>query len=222
MNDKKKKIVVIGGGGHAKVIITILKRLNTFIICGYTDNEDKGDLLGIPYLGNDEKLGGLFLSGVRCAVIGIGQIKSSATRKQIFNNLISIGFELPVIIAPSAIVNEYVSIGKGTVLMDGVIINTGTKIGEACIINTKASIDHDCKIGNFTHIAPGVTLSGDVRIGDNVLIGTGASVVQSRKIADNSIVAAGSAVTSFILTPGTYIGVPARLMPTKDDFKTKK
>jgi len=217
-----EKIIIIGGGGHAKVIIAIIKKAKKFNIIGYTDINDYGKILGAPYLGNDEVLSSLFNDGINNAVIGIGQIKSSAIRRGVSSKLKKIGFEFPVIVSPTAVINEDVVIGEGTVVMDGVVINPGTKIGSFSIINTRASIDHDCVIGNFTHIAPGVTLSGDVKIGDSVLIGTGASVVQSRRIVDNSIVAAGSAVTSYILTPGTYIGIPARLMPTKEDFKNKK
>jgi len=44
------KIVVIGGGGHAKVVISILKKLNNFNIVDYTDIENKGEILGIDDL----------------------------------------------------------------------------------------------------------------------------------------------------------------------------
>ena len=47
-------IIVIGGGGHAKVIISILKKIKNFKILGYTDYKDNGEILSIPYLGNDD------------------------------------------------------------------------------------------------------------------------------------------------------------------------
>ena len=40
----KEKIVVIGGGDHARVVISILKKLGWYEIIGYTDLEHKGDL----------------------------------------------------------------------------------------------------------------------------------------------------------------------------------
>jgi len=217
----KEKIVVVGGGGHAKVIITILKKITTFEIAGYTDNVNKNKLLDVEYLGTDEILDKLFISGVSNAVIGIGQLKSSAIRINIIRKLKEIGFKFPPIVSTTAIINADVKIGDGTVIMDGVVINTGARIGKFSIINTKASIDHDCIIGDNTHIAPGVTLSGDVIIGNEVLIGTGASVIQGRKIVDHVIVAAGSSVMGYLLEKGTYIGIPARPMPTKEDFKSK-
>jgi len=213
----KEKIIVVGGGGHAKVVISILKRIENFEPIGYTDIQNKGDILGIPYLGNDEKLFEIFGSGIKYATIGVGQIKSALTRREIFSSLKQIGFHIPAIIAISAVVNQDVEIGHGTVLMDGVIVNSGTIIGELSIINTKASIDHDCNIGSFTHIAPGVTLSGNVKIGENVLVGTGANVIQGISITDNVLISAGSSVQRNITIEGIYRGVPARLIKAVKD-----
>ncbi len=207
-----EKIVVIGGGGHAKVIISILKKLGNYEIVGFTDNQNKTPLLKIPYLGDDTQLEALFKNGVTNAAIGVGQIKFSDKRKDIVKFLARIGFRFPAIISPGALINEDVQIGKGTVVMDGVIINSGSRIGEFSIINTKSSIDHDCQIGSFTHIAPGVTLCGEVKIGNNVLIGSGANVIQNKSIVDNTLVSAGSSVQKDISQPGIYRGVPAVLI----------
>ncbi len=207
-----EKILIIGGGGHAKVIISILKKLNLYDIMGYTDLENKGEILGVPYLGNDESLNSLFSNGVINAVIGLGQIKSSALRRKIVDICKHIGFNLPTIVSPNAIINEDVDIGNGTVVMDGVTINSGSTIGECSIINTNASIDHDCTIGDFTHIAPGVTLSGEVNVGNDVLIGTGSNIIQQINITDKTIISAGSTVLKSINKKGVYRGNPANLI----------
>lgn len=207
-----EKIVVIGGGGHAKVIISVLNRIKKYHVVGYTDSENKGELLKVPFLGNDSQLKKLYENGVNKAVIGIGQIKSALLRRNLFDLLINIGFDLPAIIATSATVNEGVEVGIGTVIMDGVVVNCGTKIGSCSIINTHSSVDHDCEIGSFSHIAPGVTISGNVIIGNNVLIGTGASVIHSIKIISDSIIASGSSVQKSINKAGIYRGVPARMI----------
>ena len=205
------KIVVIGGSGHAKVVISILKKLNDYEIIGYTDSENKGKILGVRYLGKDEILEKLFLNkNVNNAVIGIGQIKNAHSRKETIKKLLNIGFEFPVIISPDSVINEDSKICQGTVVMDGVIIQTSTNIGKFCIINTKSSLDHDCMIGDYIHIAPGVTISGGVEIGDNSLIGASATIIQYKKIGKNIIIGAGSVVVNDLIESGTYFGIPAR------------
>lgn len=208
----KDKIVVIGGGGHAKVIVSVLKKLNKYEIVGYTDPENKGEILGVPYLGNDKTLNSLYKDGVNYAFIGLGQIKSAERRRKLVGICKSIGFNFPAIISPNAIINEDVSIGNGAVVMDGVTINSSSTIGEFSIVNTNASIDHDCSIGDFTHIAPGVTLSGEVNIGNNVLIGAGACIIQQIKIVDKTIISSGSSVQKNITKVGIYMGVPAKFL----------
>jgi len=208
----KEKIVIVGGGGHAKVIISIMKKLNNYDIVGYTDPLNNGEILGVPYLGNDDRLNSIFRDSVNNAVIGLGQIKSAEHRRKLVDISKSIGFNFPAIVSSDSKINEDVIFADGIVIMDGVVINSGTSIGEFSIINTNSSIDHDCKIGSFTHIAPGVTLSGEVTIGDNVLIGTGASVIHQIKIPDNTIISSGSSVQKNITKAGIYRGVPAKFL----------
>ena len=46
----KEKIVILGGGGHAKVIISILKKIDKYEIVGYTDLENKARSLELNIL----------------------------------------------------------------------------------------------------------------------------------------------------------------------------
>jgi len=204
-------IVVICGGGHAKVIISILKKLREYEIIGYTDKSDKGNILNVPYLGNDEILVEL-IREKKCtsAAIGLGSVTISEQRKKIMSYLESINYSMPSIMSPHAVVNEDVIVGKGTVVLDGAVINSGSRIGECVIINTNSSVDHDCVIDDYVHVAPGATLSGLVRIGRNTIIGTGASIIHNVSICENCYIGAGSTVISNITEPGTYAGNPVR------------
>lgn len=206
-----KHIVIVGGGGHAKVVTSIVKKLGTFEILGYTDIQDRGPLLGIPYLGTDEVLvRRKELYPELCAVLGIGYLGEGDVCERLVEKLHIIGVTLPAIISPKAVINEEVEIGEGTVVMDGVVVNSGTRIGKYVIINTRASVDHDCEIADFTHIAPGATLSGGVRVGARTLVGVGSTVVQYKTLGDRCIIGAGAVVTTDCLESGVYVGIPAR------------
>ena len=210
----KEKIILIGGGGHAKVIISIIKKMDDFRIIGYTDSDNRGDILGVEYLGGDDLLRQVIKDhpSATAAVVGVGMLKNSDARKrkQLFDLASSLSLKLPPIISPDAVINEDVKIGDGTVVMDGAVVNSGSSIGDGVILNTSCSVDHDCKISSFAHIAPGATLSGGVTIGENVLVGAGATVIEYKSIADNVIIGAGSVVVEDILELGIYTGVPAK------------
>lgn len=205
-----EKIVIIGGGGHAKVVASIIKKLKNFDLLGYTDRENRGTLLGAPYLGADEALASIIKQHGKCsAALGIGYLGKGDLRERIVEKLRGLGFTTPAVISPNAVINEEIQIGEGTIVMDGVVINSGSRIGRYAIINTQASIDHDCEIGDFTHIAPGVTLSGGVKVGARSFVGAGATVAQYKTIGDRCIIGAGAVVVNDCLEPGIYLGVPA-------------
>lgn len=204
-------LVVVGGGGHAKVVISLLKKIRAFRILGYTDLRDQGPLSGVDYLGSDEVLMGLVRGAERCsAVVGVGQIRLSAIRRQLYEKLMGMGFLLPAIVSPDAVLNSDVAVGSGTVIGDGVVINTGARIGIGSIVNTGCIIDHDCEVGDYVHVATGAVLSGGVKVGSGSMIGAGATVIQYRTIGENCLIGAGSVVVNDCLLPGSYFGVPAR------------
>ena len=210
-NGVKEKIVIIGGGGHAKVVVDAIKCSGKFDIHGIIDpNLEKGvSVLGVPVLGSDDILAEIFKREVKCAFIGIGSIGDCCVRKKIYDNLKRIGFRLPVISHPKAVIAEDVELGEGTLVVAGAIINPGAKIGKNVIINTSSSVDHDCIIGDFAHIAPGATLNGRVNVGAETHIGTGANIIQSLNIGKRCIVGAGCTLRHDFLTEGQKYITPA-------------
>jgi sugar O-acyltransferase (sialic acid O-acetyltransferase NeuD family) len=179
-------------------------------LTGYIDKQNHGEILGLPYLGDDSELYKIFQNGIKVAVIGIGQVHITKKRSELTRKLEEIGFKLPYIISKNAVINEDVIIGEGTQIFDGVVINPGTRIGKGCIINTCATIEHDCNIGNFCHIATRAVLSGGVEIEDFSMIGSNAVIVQFKKITSNTLIGSGGVVIRDIPESGTYVGNPVR------------
>ncbi|KDR94767.1 UDP-perosamine 4-acetyltransferase [Peptoclostridium litorale DSM 5388] len=213
----RPKIILIGGGGHCKVIISMLKKLNSHEIYGISEKKENlgRKILGITINTTDDDMEDLFNAGVKNAIIAIGSIGNPHARIKLFEKVVDIGFDSPSIISPDSVIAEDVIIKKGTVVMPGAIINAGTVIGNNCIINTGAIIDHDCVINDNVHIAPGVTLSGGVSVGHNSHVGTGANVIQGVCIGNNVLVGAGTLILNDIEDDMKAIGVPAKSIPRK-------
>lgn len=196
----KKELVLIGGGGHCKVVIDAIRNSRKFSIYGIVDkNLPKGKLIyGVKVIGADDALPELFKKGIRNAFISIGSIGNCEVRKRIHHKLKNLGFRLPVIVHPKAVVAGGVKLAHGTFVAAGVVINPGVRIGQNSIINTSSSIDHDCTIGNFVHIAPGVTLSGSVSVGDETHIGIGANVIENINIGKKCFLRGGTTLSEDI------------------------
>jgi sugar O-acyltransferase (sialic acid O-acetyltransferase NeuD family) len=204
-----RQAVVIGGGGHATVLIAVLHKLSWDVV-GYTDAHDRGTVLGVPHLGDDTVLPGVLRRYPGCAAaIGVGKVAVSPLRTDLLLQASSLGFDLPAIVSPEAVVNECVRLGVGTMVFDGAVINSGSEIGQGCIVNTHGTIEHDCRLADDVHVASGATVCGGVSIGAHSLVGAGATVIQGINIGAGCLVGAGAVVTSDLTVPGTYVGAPA-------------
>jgi UDP-perosamine 4-acetyltransferase len=207
---KNEKIIVIGGGGHARVIITILKKLNEYDIIGYSDFSDNGTIEGINYIGSDEYVIENYADTDINLVMGLGTIKPDPSRLDLLTDFTKNGFKFPPIVSPGAMNNSSNSVGPGSVIFDGVVVNSGSTIGTAVILNTNSTIEHDCHIADNVHISPGATLSGNVTIGKNAMIGAGSTIIQGVSIGENILIGAGSLVLNDLYQAGTYFGIPAK------------
>lgn len=189
------KILILGSGGHARSLADVLEREKKYEIAGYVVNEEKEMANGeYPVIGNDHSLEKLFESGIKNAALGIGYLGKSNLRENLWRRLKKIGFYLPVICDPSAVLSSKIQIGEGCFIGKRAVINTNVLIGKMCIINTGAILEHDCKIGDFSHVSVGSILCGNVQVGRFSFIGANATVIQGKKIGDGCIVGAGTAV----------------------------
>lgn len=207
----KKEIILIGGGGHCKSCIDVIESSSEFTIAGIIDTKEKfGEtVLGYPVIGCDDDLTEL-KQKYDYALITVGQIKTAAIRIKIFNNLIELGFTLPVIKASSAYVSPHASIGDGTIIMHQAIVNASTTIGENCIINTKALIEHDNIIGDNCHISTNSVLNGNVNIGNECFVGSCSTFVNGLTVTNNVFIGINSVINKSIKELGIYVGNPIR------------
>ncbi len=189
LKDDVEDVILVGYGGHAKSVVDCIERIGKYNIIGYTDlgpHDSK-----YTYLGTDDVLEAYFDKGIKNAVVGIGYMGKGALRERLYEQLKHIGYFLPVIRDPSAIICENVQVGEGTFVGKGAIVNSESKIGKMAIINTMALVEHECVIGDFTHIAVAAVLCGQVEIGSGVLVGAHATVTQCVHVPSNVVIPAG-------------------------------
>ncbi len=188
------EIILIGAGGHCHSCIDVLESEGRFSIAGIVQRPGGGiseKILGYPILGTDEDLPILRQKYSR-ALITVGQIRNSLLRRRLFNRLIELDFELPVVRSAYSYMSEHVRIGQGTIIMHHALINAGACVGENCIINTKALIEHDVKIGADCHISTGAVVNGGAEIGAGSFFGSNAVAVHNIILPPGSFVRAGN------------------------------
>ena len=213
------RIVVIGDRAHGKVVINALKEVGASV-AGYVDATDKGHVLGLPWLGTGDDLPAVREQDPNIAVaIGVGKVDTRPTRLQPLARIESMGIHRVSVSSTQAVLNEQVTIGSGTVVVDVIVVGSGSVLGHAYIVDSKSTVEHDCDLGDDVHMGPGAVLSGAVRVGDGAFIGAGATVVRDLHLAGGCLIGVSLTVTRDISKPGTCVGSPARLLSTREIAK---
>ena len=205
-----KPLILIGGGGHCKSVIEAAESAGYSILGVLDMPEDVGkEILSTKVIGTDDNIS----SYVDKAefVITVGFIKNPAIRIKLYNKVKEAGGKLATIIASTAHVSKYATIGEGTVVMHHAFINAGAKVGNNVILNTFTNIEHDAVIGDQCHISTGTMVNGDCKVGANCFVGSQSVLANGITIGDDIIVGAGSLVRKSISVKGIYSGNPAVL-----------
>jgi len=211
-SDFMEDIILVGFGGHAKSVLDSIERGGQYNIIGFTALERTMPYRGYKYLGKDNCLTEYFYQGVRNACVCVGYMGEGNIRDSIYNTLKNIGFHLPVIIDPAAVVSRDVSIGEGTFIGKNVIINADSKIGKMCIVNSGSLVEHEDVIGDFTHLAVGSVLCGNVTVLNHSFIGANSTIIQGIRVGNNSQVGAGAVVVGDIPDDCIAVGIPAKVI----------
>lgn len=191
-----EEIVLLGVGGHAKSVIDCIERQGQYRIIGGVDKRERGNICyrGYEVIGEDDSLEKLYCQGIRNAFVTVGYLGRSSVRDHLYEKLKQIGFRLPNIIDPSAVVSKDVVMGEGNFIGKLAMLNAETRIGNMCIINSGALVEHECRIGDFSHVSVGTVLCGQVIVGRHTFVGAGSTLIQGIKVGDDCIVAAGVTV----------------------------
>lgn len=191
-----KKLLLLGGGGHCKSVLDSLLKIKFYNEIGIIDKKENvgKTILTVPIIGCDDDLLKLYQNGYDGAFVTVGSIGNPSIRVKLFRLLEDIGFEIPNIIDPTAIISEDATLAEGIYVGKNAVINAGSFIEKCAIINTGSIIEHDCMIGQFSHIAPGTVLCGEVQIGEYTHVGAGSVIKQQVKIGANTLIGMGSVV----------------------------
>lgn len=206
-----KSLLLLGGGGHFKSVVDSILELGIFNKLGLVLNDDSAVAYqSVLVVGCDDDLVQLYRSGWDSAFITVGSVGNTSIREKLYRKLCDIGFDIPSIIDPSAIIADNLKIGRGCYIGKRSVLNSNSEIQDCAIINTGAIVEHDCAIGMFAHIATGAVLCGNVKVGDCTHIGAGSVVKQGVCIGNHTLVGMGSVVTHDLGDNVTAYGNPCR------------
>lgn len=209
-------LVLLGAGGHACVVAETALATGRYSRIAFLDDRctrsvELEDQLGWRVIG---PWSAAFEPQIRqqfpSALVAIG---NASVRSHWLPLLASAGYEIPIVIHPTAWVSPSAQLASGSVVFAQAAIQAKAVIGSGAILNSGCSVDHDAHLGDCVHICPGARLAGEVQVGDRSWIGIGASVIQQIRIGSDVTVGAGAAVVRDLPDGVIAVGVPARVLP---------
>jgi sugar O-acyltransferase (sialic acid O-acetyltransferase NeuD family) len=211
-------IVIVGVGGLGREIAEWVEDINevspTFRLLGFLD--DDGSKHGtkrhdLPVLGGLEWLAER--SRTVATIVGLG---NPAPKRRVVERLRMHSASFPSIVHPNAVIGRFVELGEGCVVCPGVIITTDIRIGSFVTFNFGLTVGHDATIDDYVTLAPGVNISGYVKVREGADLGANVATLPSVEIGEWSVVGAGASVTKSLPPNCTAVGVPARVIKTRD------
>lgn len=120
------------------------------------------------------------------------------------------GGVLTSVIAPTAIVGPFASMGAGLNIMQNGLVSPNATLGEGVLINAGAAVHHDSIVGDYCEISPGARLLGGCQLGHSCQVGAAAVILPGILVGPEAIIGAGAVVTRSVKAGATVVGIPAR------------
>ncbi len=201
------ELILIGGGGHCRACVDVIEEAGEYRIAGVVDRREMlgQEVLGYPVVATDDDYPSLS-TRYSNFLITIGQVRTAARRRELFERVVALGGGFPAIVSPRAHVSRHADLGAGTIVMHHATVNASARVGANCIINTGATVEHDAVVGDHCHVATGAVVNGSCRLGDEVFVGCGAALFHGVSLTSGVLVSAGSVVRCSVTESGVFRG----------------
>ncbi len=159
----EKNLIILGAGGHGCVVKEAAEAMSVFDKIDFLDDNSEmaiGKLNAISDISKE----------YRYAFVAIG---NNELRMEWIKRVEELGFVLPVLIDPKAIVSPSASVYPGTIVTMGALILTNVVIEKGCIVGAGSIIDHDSFIGYGAHVDCGAIVKSHCVVMSKIKVESG-------------------------------------------------
>ena len=135
------KLLILGAGQYSCVVKEIALATSSFSEIAFLDDNAN---FAIGALDDVAKFKNSFAN----VAIAIG---NPDLRQKLFDAATALGYSLPSLIHPRAIISPSATIKDGAIIEPGAVVQANATIGKGAIISSGAVIRHNGTVGDFAH-----------------------------------------------------------------------
>lgn len=189
-----------------------LRQTSGWEVAGFFDDWVNASPSPEPLLGTVAEVAAAYAAGrFDDLLLGIGY-QHMAYRQQVFNELTAAGIPFARFVHPAAYVDASVVLQPGVFVSPGCVLDLNVQLEANVFLYPGCIVAHDTQVGAHSMLAPGVRLAGRVQVGERCFLGIGTTVIDGLTLAAEVRTGGGAVLVRSLPEPGTYVGVPARLL----------
>ena len=156
-------LLILGAGQHGRVVKELALLSGKFEQINFLDDKSE---LAIGVLADYTK----YKEQYPAAHVAFGNAK---LRREWINKLIEVGYELPVIAHPTAVISKSAKVEDAVVMGAFSVVNTEAVVKCGTILSAGAKVDHNASVGRYCHVDCGAIVECNAIVPDTVKIEAG-------------------------------------------------
>lgn len=205
----KKKAVIFGMNKLSELMYYYLTHDDSYEPAAFSADDEycsTNEFMGLPVVKASE-LKKEYPPEAFGIILTVGYSSMNDIRKDKFNVLSSMGYEMLTYCHPSAVILTD-KIGEGSLILENCTVGAYCELGRSNILYSSTTIAHHSKTGDFNFFSVECAVAGCVIIKNNCFFGVNCTVRDDVIIEDYTLAGAGAYISENTEKYGVY--APAR------------
>lgn len=182
----KEKLLLVGAGGFGRVV---LEHAQKNYDCAFVDDGyETGTIInGAEVVGKISDIAKLFSEYQKLVVV----IGNNALREKVYKDAVAIGYDFPNIIANSAYISPYATVGVGCIILNNAVVQNSAKLGNGVILNPRVEIHQDSVVEDYVLICTNSVVRTYAHVGRRAHIGSTLTIGNNVTVPYDAVVKDG-------------------------------
>lgn len=207
-----KKIIIFGTGNFARLASYFFQLDGGYEVAAITADREyvkTPELWGLPLVPFNEAAE-QYPPMEYEMFVAVGYSDMNRTRQQKCHEAMCKGYNLASYVSPRATVFDNLKIGCNCFIGDGNIVQPFVSLGEGVVLMGGNFLAHHAIVDDYSLLTAGAVICGSTHIKNNCFIGAGAIINDGLTIAPFTVVGAAAYIARNTKENGVYLAEPAR------------